>query len=47
MRDHGEVGEVTLDRRVEDLVRAGVAERGTVLVQEVHQLLGDHSAKGN
>ncbi len=43
--DHGEVGEVPLDRRVEDLVRAGVAERRAVLVQQVHQLLRNYPAK--
>ena len=39
--DEREVREVSLDGRVQDLLRAGVAERGAVLVQQVHQLLGD------
>ena len=41
MGDHGEVGEVPLDAGLEDGLRVGVAQRAAVLVQEVHQLLGD------
>ena len=41
MGDHGEVGEVPLDVGVQDGLRPGVAQRAPVLVQEVHQLLGD------
>ena len=35
----GEVGEVALDLRLEDHGRLRVAQRGPVLVQQVHQLL--------
>ena len=45
--DHGEVGEVTLDGRVQQGRRVGVAQRGAVLVQQVHQLLADHSTTNN
>ena len=41
MGDHGEVGEVPLDAGVQDHGGLGVAQRAAVLVQEVHQLLGD------
>ena len=41
VRDHREVGEVPLDVGVEDGLGPGVAQGATVLVQEVHQLLGD------
>ena len=41
MGDEGEVGEVPLDAGLEDGLRVGVAQRAAVLVQEVHQLLGD------
>ena len=34
--DHGEVGEVSLYGGVQDRLRPGVAERGAVLVQQVH-----------
>ena len=37
--DHGEVGEVSLDARVQDGLRVGVAERRPVLVEELHQLV--------
>ena len=47
VRDHGEVGEVTLDGGVQQGRRVGVAERGPVLVQEIYQLLADHSTKNN
>ena len=40
--DHGEVGEVSLYGGVQDRLRPGVAERGAVLVQQVHQLLADN-----
>ena len=39
--DHGEVGEVTLDAGLQDRLGVGVAQRGPVLVQQVHQLLAD------
>ena len=42
MGDHGEVGEVSLYGGVQDRLRPGVAERGAVLVQQVHQLLADN-----
>ena len=45
--DHREVGEMTLDGRVQQGGRVGVAQRGPVLVQEVDQLLADHSTKNN
>ncbi len=44
MRDQREVSQVTLDGRIQDLRRSSVAERGSVLVQQVHQLLDDHPA---
>ena len=44
VRDEAEVGEVPLDRRVEDLVGPRVAERRAVLVQQVHELLHDDPA---
>ena len=43
--DEGEVGQVALDGRIQDLLRTGVAKRRSILVQQVHQFLGDHSAK--
>ena len=46
MRDEAEVGEVPLDRRVQDLLWPRVAEWRAVLVQQVHQLLCDNSARG-
>jgi hypothetical protein len=42
MRDQREVSQVTLDGWIQDLRRSSVAERGSVLVQQVHQLLDDH-----
>ena len=45
MRDEREVCEVPLDARVEDLLRPSVAQRGPVLVQQIHQLFGDHSGE--
>ena len=39
--DHREVGEGPLDVGVEDGLGPGVTQRTAVLVQEVHQLLGD------
>ena len=39
--DHREVGEVSLDSRLQDRLGVGVAERRPVLVQEIHQLLTD------
>ena len=47
VRDEAEVSEVPLDRRVQDLLRPRVAEWRAVLVQQVHQLLCDNSARGN
>ena len=43
--DEGKVGEVLLDGGVEDGLGPGVAQRGPVLVQKVHQLLADNPAK--
>ena len=43
MGDHGEVGEVALNAGVQDGLGPGVAERGPVLVQQVHELLADVS----
>ena len=39
--DHGEVGEVPLYAGVQDGLGPGVAQRGPVLVQQVHQLLAN------
>ena len=39
MGDHGEVGEMPLYAGVQDGLGSGVAQRGPVLVQQVHQLL--------
>ena len=41
VRDHREVCEVPLDVGVEDGLGPGVTQGAPVLVQEVHQLLGD------
>ena len=41
--DHGEVSEVTLYGGVQQWRRVGVAQGGAVLVQQIHQLLADHS----
>ena len=41
MSDHREVGEVPLDVGVEDGLGPGITQGAAVLVQEVHQLLGD------
>lgn len=41
VRDEREVREVTLDRRVEQDLRPGVAQGRSVLVQQIHQLLRD------
>jgi len=35
--DEGEVCQVTLDRRIQDLLRTGVAQRRSILVQEIHK----------
>ena len=43
--DHREVGQVPLDHGVEDGLGRGVAQGGPVLVQQIHQLLADHSGK--
>ncbi len=43
--DEREVCEVTLDGGIEDLLWAGVAKWGAVLVQQVHQLLGNDPVK--
>ena len=45
VRDEAEVGEVPLDRRVEDLVGPRVAQWRAVLVQQVHELLHDDPAR--
>ena len=45
VRDHAEVGEVPLYRRVEYLRGPRVAQRRAVLVQQVHQLFRNYSAK--
>ena len=41
--DHGEVSEVTLYGGVQQRRGVGVAERRPVLVEEIHELLADHS----
>ena len=43
MGDHGEVGEVALNAGVQDGLGPGVAQRGPVLVQQVHQLFANVS----
>ena len=43
VRDHGEVCEVPLYAGVEDGLGSSVAQGGSVLVQQVHQLLADVS----
>jgi hypothetical protein len=43
--DQREVSQVTLDGRIQDLLRTGVAKWRSILVQQVHQFLGDHSGK--
>ena len=43
--DHGEVGEMPLDAGLQDRLGVGVAQWRPVLVQQVHQLLADHSVK--
>ena len=45
MGDHGEVGEVALYAGVQDGLGPGVAEGRSVLIQQVHQLLGNESIK--
>jgi len=46
--DEGEVREVALDRRVQDLLGTGVAEGRSVLVQQVHEFLeNDPESEGN
>ena len=45
MGDHGEVGEVPLDARVEDRLGSCVAQGGPVLVQQVRQLLADKPSR--
>lgn len=37
MRDERKVRQVPLDGRVQDVLRSGVAQRGPVLVEQVHQ----------
>ena len=46
MGDHGEVGEVALYAGVQEDGRLGVAEGGSVLIQQVHELLGHQPAAG-
>ena len=43
--DHGEVGEMPLYAGVQDGLGSGVAQRGPVLVQQVHQLLANVPGK--
>ena len=43
--DQREVCQVALDGWIQDLGRPGVAQRGSILVQQIHQLLDDHPAK--
>lgn len=43
MSDEREVGQVSLNRRFQNLLRSGVAQGRPVLVEQVHQLLGDES----
>ena len=45
MSDQREVSEVALDSRIQDLWRPSVAQWGSILVQQIHQLLDDHPAK--
>ena len=45
MGDHGEMGEVALYAGVQDGLGPGVAEGRSVLIQQVHQLLGNESIK--
>ena len=45
VRDHGEVCEVPLYAGVEDGLGSSVAQGGSVLVQQVHQLFCDHPEK--
>ena len=45
MSDHREVRKVALDARVQNLLGPGVAKWTSVLVQQVHQFLGDDSVK--
>ena len=47
MGDHGEMGEVPLDARVEDRLWPRVAQGRPILVQQVHQLLADKPIKRN
>ena len=47
MSDEREVSEVSLDGGVQQGLGPGVAEGRPVLVQQVHQLLCDNSARGN
>ena len=41
MSDQREVGEMSLDVWIQDGLRPSVAQRRPVLVQQIHQLLGD------
>lgn len=41
VRDEREVRQVTLDVRLQDDLRPRVAQRRSVLVEQVHQLFGD------
>ena len=45
MGDHREVGEVALYAGVQDGLGPGVAEGRSILIQQVHQLLGNESIK--
>ena len=42
--DHGEVSEVSLYTGIQDWLGSSVAQRGPVLVQQIHQLFTDVSA---
>ena len=42
--DEREMGEVTLDRRIQDLRRTSIAKRGSILVEQIHQFFDDHPA---
>ncbi len=44
VRDEGEVRERPLDARVKNLLRSSVAQRRAVLIQQIHELLGNHPA---
>ena len=45
VRNEREMRQVTLNARIKDLLRTSVAQRRSILVQKVHQFLGDNSGK--